>query len=227
MEFHYYLFLPLVALAYPLLCRNRVVPSVALTLLLILLAQWIWPQSESLVNDIRLGPYLPIFFIGALTALLYHRWQESPWHADPRARWTLELAGLGAVAAAVAMIPSVSRALFDASIPDSHYHKAFILYAALWALVLFASVAGGGVLRRLFENGMLRYLGFISFSVYLWHWVVIGLIRWAEWPLPRPVQGWIVLALTLALSHATWYFVERPASRIGWGRRRAATAVAG
>jgi peptidoglycan/LPS O-acetylase OafA/YrhL len=63
-EFRYYFLLPFLALVYAIILKNKIVPSIVLTIFLILVGEAYWPESESVTNDVRLGPYLPIFFLG-------------------------------------------------------------------------------------------------------------------------------------------------------------------
>lgn len=81
------------------------------------------------------------------------------------------------------------------------------------------------LLRRLLRLRPLRWLGDVSYGIYLWHIPVLGLLLvWAG----RPTQDlisekprWITLLallLTLVLSWASYRWLESPLLR--WGRRR-------
>jgi len=211
-EFRFYFFIPLLALTYSIIFRNRLLPSIALTAALTVASQLVWPQATATVNDPRLGPYLPIFLMGSLLALIFHRWQESSFPGNKKARILVELAGVAAAITLVSMIPSVASVLHGKIIPFNYYHKEFITFGLLWSIVLFASVAGDGILKKFFSSPPLRYLGFISFSVYLLHVIAVGLIR--LYVPGIPLQGWAMLLATIAISHITWTFVEKPSSKI-------------
>jgi peptidoglycan/LPS O-acetylase OafA/YrhL len=60
------------------------------------------------------------------------------------------------------------------------------------------------------------WLGTVSFGVYLWHYPVLyGLQMEGRMP-ERFVPGiFLVLAITFALAAFSWYFVEKPAMRLG------------
>lgn len=65
----------------------------------------------------------------------------------------------------------------------------------------------------------LRYLGLISYSVYLWHEPLAWWVREHIPHDPSSIVGWvasllIVIAITLALASATYFLVERPAMRL-------------
>jgi peptidoglycan/LPS O-acetylase OafA/YrhL len=76
------------------------------------------------------------------------------------------------------------------------------------ALVIAGANAGPSQFRRLSSARLIQFIGNISYSIYLWHWVLI-----AFWPhitgrLPSLADKGVILALTLLLAWATWRFVE-------------------
>jgi peptidoglycan/LPS O-acetylase OafA/YrhL len=95
--------------------------------------------------------------------------------------------------------------------------------SAFLALILFACAGGAPVAIAIFACRPLRYLGEISFGVYLWHMPVL---QWLE-PLlaqAKTLSGRFELTLLLAIpltilvAHLSYILIERPALRIG--RRR-------
>ena len=211
-EFRYYLVLPLVAILYSFILKKHVGASLGATFLMIVGCQLIWPQSESLANDTRLGPYLSIFLLGSLLALLFHRWEESSLADNKMAALVIEGLGILAGLMLIFMIPSVSSWVLEEDIPFNYYHKEFLLFGLLWSLVVFACVTGAGGMRKIFEVPVLRFVGCISFSVYLLHIVVIDLVK--RLGLDNPMQGWLMLGLTLGLSYLSWRLIERPSSKV-------------
>ncbi|WP_162908074.1 acyltransferase family protein, partial [Allorhizocola rhizosphaerae] len=93
--------------------------------------------------------------------------------------------------------------------------------AAVVALLVFL---GAHALRnKITWPAVLQWLGRISYSVYLVHWVVLQAVP----PMPGPaILSLIVwLGLTLGLSQLTYRFVEQPAINAGravalWARRK-------
>ncbi len=210
-EFRYYFLLPLLALTYSVILKNHLLLSTLLTVILIASSQIIWPEAHSQVNDQRLGPYLPIFFLGSLLALIFHKWQVSTLKNNKNIAIVLNLLGWLAMIALILMTPSFSSFILKREIPYDYYHNNFLLFGILWSIVLFSCMAGGG-LRRLFESASLRYLGFISFSIYLFHVVIISLVNSSH--IYPAMKGWVMLTLTIVVSHITWLVIEKPTSKI-------------
>jgi peptidoglycan/LPS O-acetylase OafA/YrhL len=98
--------------------------------------------------------------------------------------------------------------------------------AALLPTAATALMIVGGITERApFPNralclAPLRFLGRISYSVYLWHWPLVvfavalypAMSRTAEMRL-------LILVITLAVATLSFYLVERPGKRIGVKRR--------
>jgi peptidoglycan/LPS O-acetylase OafA/YrhL len=87
------------------------------------------------------------------------------------------------------------------------------------ALVVATLVAGPWRVVLL-SRGPAKWLGTISYGVYLFHFpVIVGLRMTGHWPqdsLTRELLA--VLAITLPAATLSWFLVERPAIR--WAQRR-------
>jgi peptidoglycan/LPS O-acetylase OafA/YrhL len=79
---------------------------------------------------------------------------------------------------------------------------------------LIGSSRYGSIVYRLLSNRLARYLGAISYSLYLWHWPVVCLSRWTIgihlWSLPFQI------AAILVLSMASYHLIENPLRRSAW-----------
>jgi hypothetical protein len=68
-----------------------------------------------------------------------------------------------------------------------------------------------------------RFIGLISYSLYLWHWPIAVISRyvafWCGWDSDLKLHKLMVLALSFACAILSWYFVEKPfrqrSSRLG------------
>lgn len=93
--------------------------------------------------------------------------------------------------------------------------------AVVIVAVVLPSAKGVGVNRlgRALEWAPVRFLGAISFSLYLWHlpiifWLMKHHLTAGDKTSSLPLTGIFVLAIAVPLSSITYYFVEKPAMRM-------------
>jgi peptidoglycan/LPS O-acetylase OafA/YrhL len=161
--------------------------------------------------------FFAIFALGALAAGVQVR------IADVR-HWLFDVLGLLAVVAAVlvmlAHIGGPSEGYGLVGIPYGYPLMPLAIGVALLALP--SSVWAG----RLLDNRVARFVADISFGIYVWHFLVIGLI--AD-HLPPAFQTWneggwniwlwssaLAIVLSLGIATLSFYLLERPVVR--WAR---------
>jgi peptidoglycan/LPS O-acetylase OafA/YrhL len=91
---------------------------------------------------------------------------------------------------------------------------------------------GRGAVRRILASPVLRWLGTISFGIYLYHFAV--LVQLGRWGLKdhepvNDIAAWLAAAVVgaIVLAAASFYLLERPLMRLGSvvGRRREPAAA--
>jgi len=116
-------------------------------------------------------------------------------------------------------------------------HVLFLLFAVLVTAPLIVSSSRSQVMDAVLGNPVVKYLGRISYGIYLWHFLVLYLAFgygnvFGTDPLPMMAlpgtPGWwelisITLGGTLVLATLSYYAVERPVAR--WGARLARTSL--
>jgi peptidoglycan/LPS O-acetylase OafA/YrhL/lysophospholipase L1-like esterase len=94
-----------------------------------------------------------------------------------------------------------------------------LLLTAAASCGLIAGALEGGLLGRALSIPPLRWLGVVSYGVYLVHWPIFLIltpqrIGWAPWPLFA-----LRMAVTLAVAAAMYHLLEQPIRRHGLGGR--------
>lgn len=100
------------------------------------------------------------------------------------------------------------------------------------ALVL-AVAPSSALVGRLLDNPLSRYLTRISFGIYVWHYLVLELVRryWAPDidhgamtdPVKFVVVSAIITAVTVVIAHFSFYLIESPV--IQWARGRESRGI--
>jgi peptidoglycan/LPS O-acetylase OafA/YrhL len=210
-EFQYYFVLPLIGAGLVLLRRQPAL-AIALCLGLALVASRLWPPALALESAPYLGPYLPIFLCGSVAALLHAI--AAP--AALRHRALYEGAAFAAGIVVTLTIPSLYAALSNQTLRSNYFHASLIFYGMIWSVFLVATLLGSGWCRRALSGRAVRYLGRISFSLYLWHPAVVRVVRNLS-PLPALPSAWLALALVLLIASASYLWIERPFQRLRIG----------
>jgi peptidoglycan/LPS O-acetylase OafA/YrhL len=116
---------------------------------------------------------------------------------NPQAAEIVGLVGLGLIGGSVLLL---------------HDTTAFPGFAAVPACVGAASIIYSGSIRTTVSRVLgwwpLRFIGLISYSLYLWHWPVIVFYRYFREPNRVEKLGLVMVCILLAA--VTWRFVERP-----------------
>lgn len=93
------------------------------------------------------------------------------------------------------------------------------------ALLIFLAVRGPDkVVSRALAHPAMRHFGRISYSLYLWHWPVVVLMRWT---VGLDTAGLKVAAFLLswALGYASFRLIERPIRQSGFIARRSSMVI--
>ena len=137
-----------------------------------------------------------------------------------RVRRVAAAAGIGGFVAALALWSTVSYTSTLA------FHGGFLLASlASAAMVAGVVMAPTGPAARLLSIGPVRYVGTISYGVYLWHWPVILVMT----PESTQLSGWALFAartgVTLGIAAVSATLVELPIRRGALGARRALAGI--
>ena len=203
-EEQFYLVWPLLVLATALLARRRVRTTRSLVLvpfmavLVVSFAFGVWftataPQAAYFVTPTRMWE---LAAGGVLAVLLHDRQLRAPLAA------LAQLAGIGAIAA--------GALLLDAGTPMPG------VAALLPVLGAVAFIGGGEVpgLRRVWSLRPVRFLGDVSYSLYLWHWPLIVFARDLTGHPIGPVSALVVVVGSLLVASASFLLVEQPLRRV-------------
>lgn len=153
-------------------------------------------------------PYqLPVFIAGIMAATIFTSITTNRRLPDTGKRWG-DLLAIGILVLILSLIPAVSAYLYQGAISESVLKKPW-LFGILWSAFLLCCLYGRGRMNRLLDTGFLRFVGVISFSVYLWHVPILALAKRVSF-LNGPVTVPVVLALIVLVSTASYLTIERP-----------------
>jgi len=212
-EMKFYCVLPFLAAAVAWVLRRNVAAALVLVAGMLVVAQALVPPRQSGPPPILLAPQLPYFVAGMAAATLHRVWRP----ASAGARVALEVAGLSAFAWWVA-----ANLLGQASLWPQLATRP-VWRGLTLATFLFAAVEGRALLAAFFRLAPLRFLGVLSFSMYLLHMPVTEELR-RGLPWDAAAKTIAVLVAATALSTVSYLVIEYPFIELGrrLSRRRAA-----
>ncbi len=212
-EFKYYFVIPVVILVYAFLLRKNLFLSAVVTLTALFLGSWfLWPAETYEINSVSLGPYLPTFLLGSLAALVYYRMSRSSWMSVSWVRPFLNILAWGIALAVFAMTPEIWSRVTGQGLEREVFHKSYLLFGTLWSVFILCVLMGNGLISGILRTRAMRWVGTISFSLYLWHLPVLYLIRSVDFSVSaKPL---LTLILALVASAISFLIFEKPFLRI-------------
>ena len=119
----------------------------------------------------------------------------------PSARWQIELLGLLGLGLILGSVETIST--------KSAFPGLWALPACLGAAaILHSGGSSKSCTERVLGSAPLRFLGKISYSLYLWHWPLIVFFR--DYREPNDTERVLLIELSVALAYLSWRFVEQP-----------------
>lgn len=242
-EVAFYLVLPLIAgLAARLARTGRSVAGSAIGVAVVLIATnvaWdIWIHSSPPTYLVTASFWLPSniswFAAGMAMAGIHTELTLGRVRAARRWQWAAILGaspgvcwGIAGALYLIAMTPLTGPFGFGVTTTPGESAAKTLLYMAIASLVIWPAVFGPSpATERVFGNRVMRYLGDISYSIFLLHLTVLDLVSrltgHREFSGSTVTDLVLTLAITIPLSALTFRWIEMPVMRL----RRLVPAVA-
>ena len=208
-EFKYYIISPfLMYICHRVLKWNLMAVFALLGFLIVLsMAIRVWVDL-SLTSTIK---FFPVFLVGTAISI-YELVRNKDLSRKSRSK-LLDIAGLVAICIIFITIPYYFELLFNKSF-NFQTTALSPMYALLWGMLLIGSKYGFGLLQSIFKLNVLRFLGTISFSMYLFHMPILILVNEHWLWLPEFSKIYVFFGLTILVSAFNFIFIERPLSKI-------------
>ena len=150
--------------------------------------------------------------IGALLSLLLTSTSKEA-KADS---WASTSTGvIAGTVGALALVGYLAQLVWMSADLGVTYRGGLVLTSLLGAAMIWGVVRETGPLTWLFRTRVMRWLGQRSFSLYLWHWPVVMILRELS-DAPAWLLGLLALPLSFLLAEVTYQFVENPFRRAGY-----------
>jgi len=188
------------------------------------------PFVLALVYRWRLRAIGPILFVGAALSfagsiILGGNHPQSNFYLLPTRAWELLLGCLGAYSmhrgktiprglaswtAAIGLLLIVGCSL--SNISESGWPGLWTLLPTIGTLLILVSppVEPGHFIGNLLSLAPMRFIGLISYSLYLWHWPLLVFSRILHPGDLQPSHRWLIAFTAVVLAALSWKYVEQP-----------------
>jgi peptidoglycan/LPS O-acetylase OafA/YrhL len=207
-ELEFYLLIPILAyfIVVPKARLGKCLPLIAFALLSLSLSKIMTHLFTFPLNFPHLLPFLSIFLFGVLIANIEYSFKVVL-SQIPKMFWNLTF--YFGILCYLFLIPSIGIGFFSAEEIYSEYYSLIGAFAS--ALVLISALNGSGHVVKFLKFTYLRYIGIISYSIYLLHILVMSYFAgslYTNFGISLTVL--FVWTLVTLLSTLTYLLVERP-----------------
>lgn len=208
-EFQFYLLFPLIA---PLMIRHPYVTAACLTAVGIGYRYWVGVTSGGTFMIGQLPGFLDIYALGMLSARVMVR--PPKWLTSPEVGLVATVISLCFCGVAIRL----SMPYHSSTILPPH---GALLYCLPFAVLTVVSTRAPDWFRKISAPSVMRFLGFISFNLYLWHQVIGFYMKKYGWPaaltsIPnqdlawRQAQFYLSTTISVAWAVVLTYCLEKP-----------------
>ena len=88
----------------------------------------------------------------------------------------------------------------------------YFLYSLLWTLILISCRYGTGMIRKILEVKFVRFLGLISFSLYLFHYPILLLT--VNSSMPENLKIYAFFGGSIGVSYLSYLLIEKKLMKI-------------
>ncbi len=183
---------------------------------------WLWAMSRWARAWLVPASAVVLGLSLLLSIAMTHPQSDAAFFYTPARVWELLAGSLLALAPRRVLPGGVAEALgtaglvliavavfgFDARTPFPGAAAALPVAGAV--LVILASGANRTWAGALLSLGAVRFVGLISYSLYLWHWPLIVFYRFWRVAPPTEWEMALVVVASFVAASASWWFVERP-----------------
>ncbi|KTD40243.1 acyltransferase family protein [Legionella parisiensis] len=112
----------------------------------------------------------------------------------------------------LALITLLCLASFNPVVTGYPNQYAFFVCMATGFLIAIGTCSPNNFWSQLLSRKPLVFIGVLSYSLYIWHWVIFTILRYQSIE-ETPLVLFSVFALTFVLAYLSWHFIEKPSKR--------------
>jgi peptidoglycan/LPS O-acetylase OafA/YrhL len=216
-EVRFYFVLPFLVLFFVFIAKRSIKITTLVTIGTLAFTSYYFSSPNPKFAEYR---FIALFLTGSCFATI-NEWYHS--REKKLSSKIMTVIGVLCLLAMLFYMPNTYALLFG---KDHHFFNArlFPLWGSLFCLFIFVVINDSGWLNRFFSHKLMRWIGIISFSVYLWH---LFILKWAvTLDLHIMLKLLIFYGGTLIFGTVSFLIFERPLSKVRVYRVESKTSTA-
>jgi peptidoglycan/LPS O-acetylase OafA/YrhL len=221
MEIKYYFLLPLFVAGFVFVFKRNHLKTFAFFMALAVLVQIIAFASGGRlllpITEATILTHLPIFLMGSLLAVAQERFEKKHWAFSQKSttQKLFSQLSLTSFLLLALLMPNLFRLIFG-SVGITSYPFFSVFFSTFWGLLcaacIFFTLNSSGFMNKLFCHKLMRFMGVISFSVYIWHPSVLKFLAGVSWN--TYTQFAVFWVATLVIGSVSFLLFEKPFARL-------------
>ncbi len=192
-------------LIYPLfILLNKVVENrkvfVGILLIVAVVYVFLFPYTDYIENSICLYWYMPVFIAGMLLAFAFAKCKDKKFLLG-------DVAVIFGVIGILSFTPFFRKILWGAE-PSGYLQNKYLLIGFFWIIVIAGILWGKYIGTWMDKCRILQRVGKISFSIYLFHYLILWKIN--IYISNMLVKGLLLVVISVVVSELMNKFVEQP-----------------
>jgi len=206
-EFQYYFIIPFVSV-YLLKYSDNII-GVTVFSFLFLVVYTIYIKHEYQPNVI---PFLSIFYMGSYLAYIQNKIERYQFTRNVYylLMRIFDFLSIIMFSIFILLVPSVFTIFSGEPVPLGYFHHHFILLGLLSSILIFSVINSSGVIYKLLSSDIMCFIGRISFSMYLGHYIIIAIVYKYIGLFPGVLSFLVCFLLTISLSWVSYRVIEKP-----------------
>lgn len=206
-EFQYYFIIPLVSFVL-LKYKNNFFSVTILSFSFIILYSYFVKS----VYKPNITPFLAVFYMGSFLAYLQKAYEGKKFtkRENLKVKFYLNFICLLVILCYIIIIPKFYGYIVGRNISIGYFHHEFYFFGFLSSVLIFTVINSDGIANKLFSSYFFNFIGNISFSMYLGHYIVLaGISKFSHFLFPS-ISFILFLLLTTIFSYFSYMFIEKP-----------------
>lgn len=206
-EFKYYFMLPVIGWIICKPLQNNIYKSAIFLTLLFIITNFLRPAEIELLSTMS---YVEAFLLGAMAAVIKENLDSGKVNFGQSVKHLTYLGLIGIIIT----IPALYSLLIQSPVKSNFFHDKILMLSCFWFLILLGLISSETLFSKILTTKPAKFLGKISFSLYLFHSTIINLIYPTIGQTNKILACWLIFIISILVSYTTYLLIERPSSRI-------------